>query len=161
MPLLLSTTLARQPDSTRVLPEKALVELVDDLNRTTRRAWADRGLLRKRPGRNYEEFDALELAAFFRLYREVGDFYDAALAWKGVQERLRADLDQEGLRADLARKRLIAVVDKEAKQGTLVTAVRDIGPLVINGHLFQTVELTTVARDVCEAFRRAVDVRRR
>lgn len=141
------------------IPETALVALVDRLKRSTRRKWADKGLLRKAPrGHGYGELDAAELAAFFELQKEVGDYYEAVAAWNGIRSDLRAAMS-----GDRSNDRLIALFDPEANEGCLVTAEEDIGPAVMEGpqreHVFRAIDLGDRVRTAREAFWRAVEAR--
>lgn len=150
------------PAPSDVIPETALVALFGRLNRTTRRAWADRGLLRKASkGGGYAEQDAAELAAFLELHKELQDFYDAVAAWRGIRPRLEAIAREEQGKG--TGERLIAVFDPEAQEGTLVTKEEEIGPIVMSGpqqeHLFRAIDLSQRVRIAREAFRRAVEAR--
>lgn len=156
------TIMPHAPDGNSTIPETALVGLVGRLNRTTRRAWADRGLLRKAArGEGYGERDAAELAAFFELHKELGDFYEAVAAWKGVRPRLNAAMSKD--RGKMSKDRLIAIFDPEAQMGSLVTSEDEIGPLVMTGpqreHVFRAIDLSDRVRTAREAFWRAVDAR--
>jgi hypothetical protein len=145
------------------IPESALVTLVDRLNRTTRRKWADKGLLRKKPrGTGYSEHDAAELAAFFQLHKELGDYYDAVAAWNGgVRDALRKAIAED--RENGTSNRLIALFDAEAQQGTLVTAEEEIGSYVMRrkrrDHFFRAIDLSDRVSGAREAFWRAVEAR--
>lgn len=144
------------------IPESTLVELIGRLNRTTRRKWADNGLLRQLPrGKGCDEHDAAELAAFFELQKELGDYYDAVAAWKGIRPGLKRAISKD-LKRD-AGDRLIALFDAEAQEGTLVTAEGDIGSYVMRDrqkeHFFRAIDLSDRVTGVREAFWRAVEAR--
>jgi hypothetical protein len=110
--------MAVEPDA---IPETALVGLIDRLNRTTRRKWAEKGILRKAPvGEGYREEDAVELAAFVQLIRaDVGDFYETVAAWEGIRVSLGDAMsrDREAIAGDF----LVAIIAADTKAGTLVT----------------------------------------
>jgi hypothetical protein len=162
-----TTIMALGPDE---IPETALVGLIDRLNRTTRRDWADLGLLRKAgSGGGYGEVDAAELAAFFELQKQLGDYYDAVAAWDGIRPDLATAMSED--RAAMAEDRLIAVFDPEAQQGSLVTAEEEIGRWVMSRpqpdhamrgqreHIFCAIDLSGRVRAAREAFWRAVEAR--
>lgn len=145
------------------IPESTLVSLVDRINRTTRRKWAELGLLRKGPrGSGYHEHDAAELAAFFHLQKELGSYYEAVAAWNGgIRDALREALSAES--ATSSSKRLIALFDAEAQEGTLVTEESEIGPYVMRHqqreHFFRAIDLGDRVIGAREAFWRAVEAR--
>lgn len=144
------------------IPETALVGLVDRLNRTTRRGWADRGLLRKAArGEGYGEKDAAELAAFFELQKELGDFYGAVAAWERIQPRLLEEMS--GGRDRTSEGRFIAILNSESLEGDLVTTEEEIGPLVMRDDphkvVFRAIDLSDRVHKTRDAFWRAVDAR--
>jgi hypothetical protein len=148
-----------EPDA---IPEAALVRLIDQLNRTTRRHWADRGLLRKAPrGEGYKEQDAAELAALVRLIRaEIGDFNETVAAWKGIQQRFGAASTSGGFGPE---RRLIAIIDGETKAGTLITNEGELGAFLFSDPrkrlLFRMVDLTDEVQIAREAFQRILEAR--
>ena len=144
------------------IPESTLVSLVDRLNRTTRRKWAALGLLRKVPrGAGYREHDATELAAFFELQKELGSYYDAVAGWNGgIRNALREAVEGE---AAGNSKRLIALFDAAAQEGTLVTKEAEIGSYVMReqrrDHFFRAIDLGEPVTGARAAFWRAVEAR--
>jgi hypothetical protein len=144
------------------IPETALVGLFDRLNRTTRRHWADLGILRKAPrGEGYNEEDAAQLAAFVRLIQaDIGDFHETVAAWKGIQEALKAAMSDE--RAEISAE-LIAVIDGDTKQGMLITREDELGSLLLRDtrkkRVFRVVDLSDEVRVAREAFQRIVAAR--
>lgn len=144
------------------IPETALVGLIDRLNRTTRRHWADNGHLRKAPRKEgYREEDAAQLAAFVQLVRsDVGDFPEVAAAWEGIKDALNSAIGRDPDDCDI---KLIAVIDGDTKKGTLITREDDFIPLLINDarkrRVFRVVDLSTEVRNVREAFRRILKAR--
>jgi len=144
------------------IPETALVGLIDRLNRTTRRNWADQGILKKAPrGQGYNEEDAAELAAFVQLTQaEIGDFYETVAAWKGIQLALKAAISKG--RQEIADN-LIAVIDGDTKEGTLITREDELGPLVLRDtrkkHVFRIVDLSDRVQAAREGFWRIIDAR--
>jgi hypothetical protein len=150
-----------EPDA---IPETALVGLIDRLNRTTRRHWADQGALRKAPRREgYKEEDAAQLAAFVQLMQaDVGDFYETAAAWTGIKDALDSAVREGRDECDL---KLIAVIDGDTKSGTLIRHEAELGSVLLRDgrrkRVLRIVDLSDDVRVVREAFRRVLDARNR
>ncbi len=136
--------MARRPDGSATISEERLCEIAG-VNRTTRRKWAKRGLLRARKT-GYEESDAVELAVLNRLTALLGPS-DGPLAWK--QTRPEIAKQRSSAQVDL-------IFDQQYKEALLTTRVGSIGTRLRHGRPVRVINLSDVISEIRQVFKRLI-----
>jgi hypothetical protein len=136
------------PDSQRVLSESQLAQLAK-VKRPRRAGWAKQGLLRAAPsGGKYGELDAVELAAFAGLVKEL-DFADAVLAWHDVRHELRDSALMAG--------EFLVLYDHQTKDGFFGASREALAAHLMHGHQCELVDLTVPVAEIRRSFRKMRD----
>jgi hypothetical protein len=136
--------MARRSDGPPTISEERLCEIAG-VNRTTRRKWAKRGLLRARKS-GYEESDAVELSILNRLSTTLGPF-DAAVAWRQIRDEVG---NQEG------SAKIDLVFDTQYKHALLTTGLARLGPKLRHGRPVRVISLNDAIEEIRQAFERLV-----
>jgi hypothetical protein len=122
---------------------EAAIARIAGVERSRRRAWAERGLLRIAGRKGYGELDACEAAVFRRLVAEL-EFDRAREAWRGVRDALRDAL--------MAGGSLLVAFDEGRATGSLHTDAVGID----RPGRYAVVDATQAVDDAKTGFRNAV-----
>lgn len=142
----MDVNLSRAPDSIRFVDEQDLLRITG-LARSTRRRWAERGLVVDPQDGHYREVDVVETAIVVLLVSATRGLDDAVRLWTScrgdvMQEALQAK-SEEDLRLVFEPRLLGSVLAKSDAE--ICRAIRPLEPFVV-------VPLTQATRDAREAF---------
>jgi hypothetical protein len=126
---------------------EAAIARIAGVERSRRRAWAEKGLLRIAGRKGYGELDACEAAVFRRLAAEL-EFDRAREAWRGIREALRDALLPGGS--------LLVAFDEGRATGSLHTDAGDLGAAVARPGRYAIVDVSSAVADARTGFRNAV-----
>jgi hypothetical protein len=141
----MDVTVSRAPDSIRFVDEQDLLRITG-LARSTRRRWAERGLVIDPKDGHYREGDVVETAIVALLVSATKGLDDALRLWTAcrggvMQEALQAK--SEDLRLVFEPRLLGSVLAKSDAE--ICRAIRPLEPFVV-------VPLTQATREAREAF---------
>jgi hypothetical protein len=125
---------------------EATIARIAGVERTRRRVWAEKGLLRMAERKGYGEFDACEAAVFKRLAAEL-EFDRAREAWSGIREALRDALFASSL---------LVAFDEGRATGSLHTDKSDLGTAVARPGRYAIIDVSDAVADARTGFRNAV-----
>jgi hypothetical protein len=142
----MDATFSQVPDSIRFVDEQDLLRITG-LPRSTRRRWAERGLVVDPEDGHYREGDVVETAIVALLVSATKGLDDALRLWSAcrggvMQEALRAK-SEEDLRLVFGPRLLGGVLAKSDAE--ICRAIRPLEPFVV-------VPLTQATREAREAF---------
>lgn len=137
--------MATRSDGKGGLSEAAIARIAG-VERSRRRAWAEKGLLRSAGRGAYGELDACETAVFRKLAAEL-EFDKAREAWGGIREALRESL--------MAASLLVAF-DEGRASGSLHTEASDLGATLARPGRYAIVDVSCAVADARTGFRNAV-----
>lgn len=125
---------------------EAVIARVAGVERSRRRAWAEKGLLRSAGRKEYGELDACEAAVLRKLAAEL-EFDKAREAWGGIREALRDAL--------MAGSLLVAF-DEGRATGSLHTDASDLGAALARPGRYAVIDVSCAVADARTGFRNAV-----